>query len=429
MLQTMTTIDEIIVGGVLGSSKNPDEASFVVSHGKGAKLWSSSGHEYTDYVLGSGPMVLGHAHPAVVDAITAQAARGTQFYLMNEVAPELARRVCRLVPCAETVKFVGDGAEATFYSLRLARAFTGRSKILKFAGGYHGHHDYVQQGVFDASGRSGLSLGPDNAGIPQAISEDVLLSPFNDLEAARRLVAEYGPDLAAIIVEPIQRALLPEGGFLQGLRDLCDQNGSILVFDEIVTGFRVAPGGAQELYGVTPDLCALGKILGGGLPIAAVAGRRDLIELSVPYRAADGRSIFLSGTLNGNPLCAAAGIATLDTLQQIGAQEKIAKTGEALRRGLEENARKLSIPFQMVGHPTFAQPVFREGRIRNYADFAAADFQLARRFGVEMIKRGQNLVVGGKVYISTEHDENIVSSTVEAGFQAMSAMRDAGHFG
>lgn len=425
MLQVKTALDELIVGGVLGSSKNPDEASFVVQRGKGAKLWSSEGDEYTDYVLGSGPMVLGHAHPAVVAAIAAQAAKGTQFYLMNEVAPELAMRVRRLVPCAETVKFVGDGAQATFYSLRLARAFTGHSKILKFAGGYHGHHDYVQQGVFDASGRSGLSPRPDTAGIPQAISEYVLVSPFNDLDAARKLIAEHGADVAAVIVEPIQRAILPEPGFLQGLRELCDANGSILVFDEIVTGFRVAPGGAQELFGVTPDLCALGKILGGGLPIAAVAGRRDLIELSVPYRPADGRSIFLSGTLNGNPLCAAAGVATLDTLEEIGAHERIARAGEMLRQGLQERARELSIPFQMIGHPSFAQPVFREGAVSNYADFAAADFQLARQFGVEMIKRGQNLVVGGKVYISTEHDDGIISQTIEVGRQALSSMREA----
>jgi len=419
-------VRELIAGGVFGDIKNPDDVSLVADRGKGAKLWTIDGREFTDYELGSGPMVLGHAHPVVVEAIREQAGRGTHFHLMNEAALGLASRVAQHVPCAESLKFVSDGAQATFFSLRFARAFTGRNKILKFAGAYHGHHDYAQHAQRDATGGAGIAERADTAGIPQQISSQVLVCPFNDLGSVEKLVAEFGSDLAAIIVEPIQRAILPAPGFLQGLRAICDRIGAMLVFDEIVTGFRVSLGGAQQLYGVTPDLCALGKIMGGGLPIAAVAGRRDILELSIPQRKADGRSIFLSGTLNGNPLCCAAGVATLDNLIACRGVEKIARAGERLRQGFEENARRLSIPFQMIGHPAFAQPVFTDRPIRSYADFASANRDISRRFGIEMIKLGQNVLLGGKFYISTEHNDEIVSQTVEAGYRAMKTMQEAG---
>jgi glutamate-1-semialdehyde 2,1-aminomutase len=263
---------------------------------------------------------------------------------MNEAALGLASRVAQHVPCAESLKFVSDGAQATFFSLRFARAFTGRNKILKFAGAYHGHHDYAQHAQRDASGGAGIAERADTAGIPQQISSQVLVCPFNDLGSVEKLVAEFGSDLAAIIVEPIQRAILPAPGFLQGLRAICDRIGAMLVFDEIVTGFRVSLGGAQQLYGVTPDLCALGKIMGGGLPIAAVAGRRDILELSIPQRQADGRSIFLSGTLNGNPLCCAAGVATLDNLIACRGVEKIARAGRTLTARLRRERSQIVDP-------------------------------------------------------------------------------------
>ena len=301
---------DVIPGNCFGTFKLPDEVSFVVARGEGTDLWSTEGRHLIDFVLGSGPMLIGHAHPRVVAAIQQQAMRGATFYAMNEVAPRLAARIAELVPCAEAVKFVGDGAEATFYSLRLARAFTGRTLILKFEGAYHGHHDYAMHGLNPAPGANYPAALPDSAGIPAEVSNTVLVAPYNDIETTTRLVERVADRVAAIIVEPVQRSLVPQPAFLAGLRALCDRIGAVLVFDEVVTGFRLALGGAQEAFNVTPDLCSLGKVIGGGLPLAAVAGRRNILELSVPNRPVDGRSVYLSGTLNGNAIAAAAGLAT-----------------------------------------------------------------------------------------------------------------------
>ncbi len=415
---------DIIPGGILGSHSYPDGLNFIADRGEGAQVFASDGRAFTDYVLGSGPMVLGHAHPRVVEAISRQAARGTHLYAMNEQALQLAARIAQQVPCAEAVKFVGDGAEATFFNLRLARAFTGRTKILRFEGGYHGHHDYAQSGSAPEHGQNRF---PDCAGIPEVVADTVLVAPFNDLAATTHIALQHAEDLAAIIVEPVQRSILPQPEFLPGLRALSDQIGAILVFDELVTGFRLAPGGAQQAFGVTPDLCALGKIIGGGLPLAAIAGRRDIIELAVPDRPRDGRSIFLSGTLNGNSLCCAAGLATLDVLEEENGTAKLAVIGERLGAGFRDAALRLSIPFQMIGPPSFAEPVFGEEPVFDFASHAATNQLASRQFGIELTKRGNHVLFVAKFYVSIVHTEAQIDRTCEAAYDAMRAVRDMGH--
>jgi glutamate-1-semialdehyde 2,1-aminomutase len=421
-----TSTTGALAGNCLGLFKLPDDVAFTISHGLGAKVWSTTGQTYFDYVMGSGPMVLGHAHPRVVAAIAEQAGRGTQFYQVNEKAHELAERICRLVPCAQSVRFCSDGSEATFYALRLARAFTCRSKVLKFDGSYHGHHDYAKQVLHVGHGVNEARSTPDSAGIPEEISKSVIIAPYNDIQRARELLEPISSDVAAIIVEPVQRGFMPAPGFLEGLRELADSSGALLIFDEVVTGFRLAIGGAQELFGVTPDLCALGKILGGGLPVGAVAGRADVLELTVPSRPNDGRSVFMSGTLNGNPLGCAAGLATLDVIEEEQVPAKLHQNGLALREGLISIAQKLSIPFSVIGAPAFQQAVFGEVLVENAADHAKSKLSAARQFGVELVRNGVLVVPGSKFYISLAHEQIIQEAFLEAAYKSMLTVRDHG---
>ncbi|WP_337310366.1 aminotransferase class III-fold pyridoxal phosphate-dependent enzyme [Candidatus Aeolococcus gillhamiae] len=418
-------VNSLIPGACFGTFKLPDELAFVVARGEGSTVWSTDGRVFLDYVLASGPMVLGHAHPKVVEAVRDQVSRGTSFYAMNEPAIELAAEVHRLIPCAEAVKFVGDGAEATFYCLRLARAFTGRDKVLKFEGAYHGHHDYALHGLKASGLPEYPGATPDSAGIPQAVTGTVLMAPFNNLGVTRQVVARHGSELAAIIVEPIQRALLPRPGFLDGLRELCDECGALLVFDEVVTGFRVALGGAQQLYNVTPDLCSLGKIVGGGLPLAVVAGRRDVVELSSPL-ASTGRAVYLSGTLNGNPLAAAAGLATLKVLTELDGPKWLEQIGTALADGLRDTAQRLSLPLQMMGPPAFPEPVFDTAEVSDYRTYSATNRRAAQQFGLELVRRGVFVHPAAKMYVSTAHTALQLDQTIEIAHDAMTAVRDQG---
>lgn len=413
-----------LAGRALGKFQLPAEVSFTVVRAEGLALFSTEGRVYRDYVLGRGPMVLGHSYPRVVEAICRQATLGTHFYAMNEVAPRLAAEICRFVPCAESVRFVSDGSEATFYALRLARAFTGRTKILKFAGAYHGHHDYAQFGGKPGAAANDGQAEPDSAGVPRELGSMVVNAPFNDLEAVRNLVGRFSNELAAIIVEPVQRGLLPSPGFLEGLRALCDGRNILLIFDEVVTGFRLAMGGAQELYGVTPDLCTLGKVIGGGLPLGAVAGRRDIMELVAVDRPNDGRSAYVAGTLNGNPLSCAAGLATLEVLTEVDGPTLMRKAGERLARGLLDAAERLSIPCQMLGLPSFQEPIFDNRPLRNLDDYTRTNRGPAQRLGVELVKQGFFVVPGGRWNVSILHDADEVDAICEAAFAAMRIVRD-----
>jgi glutamate-1-semialdehyde 2,1-aminomutase len=412
--------DAVMPGATLGSFRLPAEVAFVVARGEGATIWSTDGRRYVDYVLGSGPLILGHAHPRILEALREQAARGTTYYYLNEPALRLAERIVELVPCAEAVKLCSSGTEATFYALRIARAATGRDTVLKFAGGYHGSHDYGLHTLGD----SGIEA--ESEGIPAGVTDSVVVTPFNDLPAATKLAEANRSRLAAIIVEPVQRAILPAPGFLQGLRDICDRTGALLVFDEVVTGFRLALGGAQEVYGVQPDLCALAKAMGGGLPLAAVAGRRELIQMTVPRDSPKDRSVYMGNTLNGNPLACAAGLAAIDTLEEEDGCSQIAATGSQLAAGLQEVAGRLSVPLQVIGPPAFADPVIGDGDVHDQASYLAQNREASVAFGVELVRRGIFVNPGFKMYISTAHSEEHVEFTVETAFDALKAVRDRG---
>lgn len=425
MSGTIQRADRVIPGGCFGYTKLPDDLTFVASHGCGSRLWTDSGRELVDYTLGSGPLLLGHAHPAITEAVRAQAAKGTHFYAMNQPAIELAERIIDAVPSAQALKFCADGSQATFFAMRLARSVTGRTLILKFEGAYHGHHDYALPGFPGSNGQVG-KVAPHYAGIPGAIGETVIVSPFNDLETTTALVRRYAGDLAAVIVEPVQRAIEPQPGFLAGLRQLCDEAGALLIFDEVVTGFRLSRGGAQELYGVTPDLTALGKAVGGGLPLGAVTGRRDHIEHVVPGDRPEDQRVFMSGTLNGNPLSAAAGSAMLKVLDEVDGPRRLAAHGRILAEGLRAVGARLGIDLRVFGPDVFIEVTFGAAAVTDYATYRATNRAAAAAFGTELLRGGVYVVPGTKFYISTEHDDRDAEDFLKTAETALVSIRDQG---
>ena len=408
-------------GGVLGSSRYADDVGFVVKHGKGSKIYDVSGREYIDYVMASGPMVLGHAHPAVVAAVREQLEGGTTYFMVTEPVIELAEEICRAVPCAEQVRFTSTGSEATFFALRVARTARQRDKILKFEGGYHGSHDYSMMSSTPRSPKAFPAPVPDSSGIPHAIEADVLIAPYNDLATVEGIVATHADELAAVIIEPFQRLIPPQPGFLQGLRAITRRHGILLVFDEVVTGFRLAYGGAQQYYGVVPDIACVGKIVGGGFPLAAVCASADLMQPFDPARDGKGEFIAQSGTLNGNPIAAVAGLATLAELRKPGAYETLHGTGRRLMAGLAELAQKSGLPAQVVGEPVVFDILFTGEPVTDYRSLQKADGALARSFTTELIKRG---VVKNtqKIYMSLAHTDADVARTLQACEDALKVL-------
>ena len=398
-------------GGVLGNNRYPDELAFIVKSARGSKIVDCSGREYIDYLLGSGPMFLGHAHPAVVRAVHEQLESGSTYFLVNEPIVRLADEVCRAVPCAEQVRFTSTGGEATFFALRAARAFRQRDKIMKFEGGYHGSHDYGVMSSTPKSPKAFPAPSPDSAGIPHVLEGEVLVAPYNDLPTVEALLAVHADNLAAVIVEPLQRVIPPREGFLAGLRRLTQRYGIPLVFDEVVTGFRFAYGGAQEHYGVTPDLAAFGKVVGGGFPLAAVAGSAKIMQCFDPRIQGSGAFVSQSGTLNGNPIAAAAGLATLAALREPGVYERVRTIGGALMSGLADLAKRLGIAAQVVGHPTCFDIFFTDTPIVDYRATLTNDVARLRRFNDACLRRG---VVKGptKIYVSCAHTEADVERTL-----------------
>lgn len=406
-------------GGTLGYFRLPDDVQLVVREGRGSKVWDVDGREYVDYILGSGPMLIGHCHPAVVEAVTAQLARGSTFYLPTEEAIRLAERICALAPCAEQVRFVSTGNEAVSYGLRLARAFTGRDKVLKFEGGFHGVGDYAQYSVTPRGAPDFPRAHAESAGVPKVLDETVLIAPFNDLETAGRIIAEHASELAAVVVEPLQRCITPKPGFLQGLRQITRDHGIPLMLDEVVTGFRLAPGGAQEYYEVDCDLASYGKAVSGGYPLAAVAGCEEIMRLCDPRRSKEPGYVQISGTLSGNPVAATAGLATLDVLAQPGTYERLREIGGRLRAGLAEVGRRVGLPLQAPGEDSVFQPLISEHEVTDARSLGRQDARATYAFGVEMIREGILLNPGGKMYLSTVHDDADVDRTLEAAERAL----------
>lgn len=396
-------------------------ADIVIRAGRGGRVWDVSGNEYVDYLLGSGPMFVGHCHPEVTEAVMEQLSRGTTFFANNEHGIALAEAIVEAVPCAEQVRFLSSGTEADLYAMRLARAYRRREKIVKFEGGYHGMSDYALMSLAPRVPGNFPQPVPDSAGIPRSVREEVLVAPFNDAEAVERLVAEHAEEIAGIIVEPFQRLIPPAPGFLAALRAIADRHGIVLIFDEVVTGFRFAYGGAQSYYGVTPDLCTLGKIIGGGFPLAAVAGRADIMAHF--DRALVGEDGFLPqiGTLSGNPIAAVAGLRTLEILRRPGAYETVFATGRALMEGIAERIRSAGLPAQVVGEPPLFDVVFAAGEVRDYRATLRGDRAVQAHVN-RALREGGILKGESKFYVSLAHDARDVARTLDAFAAALASL-------
>jgi glutamate-1-semialdehyde 2,1-aminomutase len=420
---------QLLPGGTLGMFGLSQDLSLVPSHGRGSKVYDVDGKEYIDYLLGSGPLILGHAHPAVVAAVQEQAARASTFYYVNEPALELAEMIVSAVPCAEKIRFCGSGNEATFFAMRLARAHTGREKVLKFEGGFHGVHDYAILSTWPSEPYSSTRPAPDSAGIPAAVAESVLVAPFNDVEATTAAIEANRRDLAAVIVEPFQRSISPKPGFLAFLREITARYGIDLIFDEVVTGFRFAWGGAQEHYGVVPDLATYGKIIGGGYPVAAVAGRAEIMNLTDNARKGQPDHVYLTGTLSGNPVGSAAGIATLRELKDKNLYPRLHQLTEKMRAGLKEMLDSAGLVAQVVGEGGVLQVLFTDREVTSYQDVWAADRSKAMTLYGAAVRNGLFLAVGDKIYISAVHtDEDIdrALTAFRAGVEELASERSGG---
>jgi glutamate-1-semialdehyde 2,1-aminomutase len=411
--QLLEKAKRYLPGGTLGNTRFSDDLAFVVKGGKGAKIYDMSGNEYIDYLLGSGPMILGHAHAAVIAGVRDYLERGSTYFTLNQPAIELAAEICEAVPCAEKLRFCSTGSEATFFALRAARTFTKKDKILKFEGGYHGSHDYALMSSSPSVPKDFPIAVPDSAGIPRVLEEQVLIAPFNDLDATSAIIERYHHELGGVIVEPFQRIITPRPGFLQGLRAVTQRFAIPLIFDEVVTGFRLAWGGAQEYYGVTPDLAAFGKIIGGGYPLSAVVGRADIMEAFNPDREAAGDFIAQTGTLNGNPIAAVAGLATLHQLKQEGVYRQLFGTGHALRTGLGELLSRYGVAGQIVGEDPLFDIVFTDEPVNDYRGVLTQNREFLRRFNAELLRRGI-LKGSSKMYLSVAHTAADVEQTLAA---------------
>jgi glutamate-1-semialdehyde 2,1-aminomutase len=390
-------------------------------------VWDVAGREYLDYHLSSGPALLGHAHPAVTAAVAAQLPKGTTYYFLNEPEILLAQRMVEAIPCADVVHYTGSGTEATFYALRIARAYTGRNKILKFEGAWHGMHDYGLWGTVPAAASAYPRALPDSVGVPQETGATVLVTPFNETAAAVAMIEAHAHELAAVIVEPLQRVLLPEPGFLDALREVTRRLGIVLVFDEIVTGFRIAWGGAQERYRVVPDLACYGKAVSGGFPMAAIAGRADVMAVLDARSRPRADVVWATNTLNGNPVCAAAGCAALEVLGAPGVYEQLSRIGARLRSGIVEAGTRHGFAVQAPGEDAVFGVRFTERRpLRTWMDLTTADKDLGWRFALELLRRGLLVNPNEKFYISIAHTDDDIDRTlaiVDDAFAALHATR------
>jgi glutamate-1-semialdehyde 2,1-aminomutase len=414
---------KVFPGGSLGEFNLPREFSTVLSHGKGSKVYDVSGREYIDYSIGFGAVILGHAHPKIAEAVKRQVEKAFSFCYVTEQALELAEEVRRVIPCAEKVRFVASGTEATMYAIKLAKAYTGRNKILKFEGSYHGAHDYGVMSLFPQKLLDFPLAEPSSAGISQAICQEVLIAPFNDLETTTQIIDRHRSQLGGVIVEPLQRCTPPEEGFLEGLRDITREWGIPLIFDEVVTGFRLAYGGAQEYYGVTPDLAAFGKAMGGGFPIGAFCGKAEIIDLCIEANLGSENYVWVASSGGGNPVSMAASLATLKELQTPGSYERLHEMGNILREGLREIVREVGITAQVIGDGPMGQVIFTEEKIVDYRSVFRADRAKARKFMLGLFERGIFLnPMGTKLYISLAHTDGDIYRFLERVREVLSTM-------
>ena len=415
----------VLAGGVSSDARRLAPVPLYVDRGKGARIWDVDGTEYLDYVLGQGPAILGHSAPAVVAAVQAQAARGQAYSAQHEREVEVAEQVCRLVPCAERVRFNSVGSEAMHAALRLARGYTGRQKVVKFEGHYHGWLDPVLYSLhppLDLAGPADAPVPvPASGGQQTSTAGDMVVCVWNDLDALERTLERHRGEIAAVIMEPLccnTGCIAPRPGYLEGAKALAAEHGALLVFDEVITGFRLAPGGAQEHFGVVPDLAVFGKAIAGGLPLSCLAGRAEVMDL-----ISDGR-VGHSGTFNSNPIAIEAAAATLAELTRDGgaAYERLHATGRRLMDGLRAAAADAGVPLLVDGPGAVFQTYLTDrDEIADYREFAATDLAGMARLHHALLDRGVNIVGRGLWFMSTVHDDADVDATVERFADALAA--------
>lgn len=430
-LEAFEEAKTLMPGGVnspVRSYQNVDCNPPFIARGEGAHIFDIDGNEYVDYVLSWGPLVAGHAHPAVVSALADAAARGTSYGAPTTLESDLVRLVQKAYPSMQLVRMVNSGTEATMSALRLARGFTGRSKIVKFVGCYHGHSDSL---LVDAG--SGLATFgvPSSPGVTEGVAKDTITVPFNDADAITRVMTEYGNDIACIIVEPVagnMGCVLPENGYLDTLRALTEKHGALLIFDEVMCGFRASLGGAQAAYGITPDLTCLGKIIGGGLPCAAYGGRRDIMEQIAPAGP-----VYQAGTLSGNPLAMTAGIETLKLILkepepgEADASRALTLKTKNLVLGLESAAREAGVKIQAHQAGSMFSLFFNEGTVKDYASSAASDQEAFKVWFRAMLEQGVYLAPSQfeTLFLSLAHTDEDIDRTIAAAEKAFAQVKEA----
>ncbi len=415
--------ERALPGAGLGGYSLPEHLRFVIDDARGARLISADGREYIDYVCGAGANILGANHPKVVEAVQHQAAKGLHFFgTLNSTAIELADRLSELIPCAEKLVYTTTGSEATAYAMRIARAFTGREKILKFEGAYHGNHDYASFSQFPTGPANYPQASSDSGGVPAPLKETMLIAPYNDLQVAEEIVRAHRGELAAIIVEPVQRVIFPRDDFLAGLRRIADENGVLLIFDEVVTGFRLALGGAQEFFGVKPDLASYGKIVGGGGPLGCVAGREAIIDRTNPRHKGKTDYAYINGTLHGNPVASAAALATLEVVGEPGFHEALNARAENFYREMQGVLDRHGLPARVTGRASFWQFLFADKDPRNQMDMLASDLERSKALDLALLERGVYVLPNVRRFVSAVHTENDFSDTLEILDKACSAI-------
>lgn len=400
--------------GSNGEFNLPAEMATVVARGEGCRLWTADGREMLDFSMGWGSVLVGHANPRVIEPVASRLASGTNFATVTDVSLSLAERIIQLSPACDQVRFCASGTEATMYCLRLARAFTKRDKVLRFEGAYHGAHDVGVTSMFPSGDRDFPSAEPSSDGLVAHHDGRVLVAPFNDLQRTSEIIEEHAGELAAVIVEPLQRCLPPTPEFLPGLRELTERHNVLLAFDEVVTGFRLAYGGAQEYYGVVPDLVAYGKALGGGLPIGVFGGRNDIMRLAREDRLGESTYVWTASTLGGNPISATAAMATLDVLSEPRVYENLHQLGQYLRAKMRHLLDDFGITAAVLGDGPLAQIAFTSQTPQDYRSSRHEDKPLARKLMLELFRRRIFLnPMGTKLYLSIAHDEAVCDEFCE----------------
>lgn len=400
---------KVLVAGVNSPVRAMKPYPFFTERAEGCRLYDVDGRNYIDYCLGYGPMILGHAYPKVVESVKQQIEQGSLYGTPTEQETKFAQKICKIVPSAEMVRFVNTGTEATMGAIRLARGYTGKNRIIKFEGAFHGAHDYVLVKAGSGATTHGM---PTSAGVPQDTTKNTIIAPFND-EAAIDAIVNNEDDIACLILEPIignAGCIMPKDGYLKFLREITEAAGIVLIFDEVITGFRVSLGGAQEYYNILPDITTLGKILGGGLPIGAITAKREIMEYFSPAG-----KVYQAGTFNGNPLSLAAGYTAITELEDSSVHKKIGALGEKMRKGLSEIASDLKISARVYGIASMFQIYFTDTDVTDYKSAMKADSELFLKFETELLKRGIFLPPSQYEcnFISYAHGEGEIDETLE----------------